>query len=174
MIIFVRTLTCCLPCQCISRCFLTPSIFPTYCFNDSGLKNDTIAPLTRLWSSGLSSNIFCSPKILREDWFCWLESLSVLVNTNLFAACPEIKTFGLPKRLSFDIGPYFVILCWSHFSAVLARLAPRRLRLWPIKGIPSEPGGSLFDDLLPFVRRKKMGMSRDVASFGHCPPKFFF
>ena len=96
------------------------------------------------------------------------------MNTNLFAACPEIKTVGLPKRLSFDIGPYFVILCWSHFSAVLARLAPRRLRLWPIKGIPSEPGGSLFDDLLPFVRRKKMGMSRDVASFGHCPPKFFF
>lgn len=51
-----------------------------------------------------------------------------------------------------------MILCSSHFSAVLARLALRRPRLWPIKGIPSEPGGNLFDDLLPFVRRKKMGM----------------
>ena len=27
------------------------SIFPRYCFNDSGFKNDAIAPLTHLWSS---------------------------------------------------------------------------------------------------------------------------
>ena len=161
----IRTLTCGLPCQCISRCFLTPSIFPTYYFNDSDFKNDTIAPLTRLWSSPLNSNMFRSPKILRGDCVWWLESaLLSLVNTNLFAAGPEIKTVGLPKRLSFDIGPYFLILCSGHFSAVLARMALRRPRLWPIKGIPSKPGGSLFDDLLPFLRRKKMGMrNREIA-----------
>lgn len=151
----IRTLTCCLP----------SSIFSTYCFNDSGFKNDTSAPLTRLWSSPLNSNMFHSPKILREDCVWRLETVLLsLVNTNLFAACPERKTVGLPKRLSFDIGSYFVILCSSHFSAVLARMALRRPRLWPIKGIPSEPGGNLFDDLLPFVRRKKMGMrNREMA-----------
>ena len=30
--------------------------------------------------------------------------------------------------------------------------------LWPTKGIPSEPGGCLFD-VLPLVKRRKMGMS---------------
>lgn len=32
--------------------------------------------------------------------------------------------------------------------------------LWPIKGIPSDPGGSLFDDLLPHERRRKMGVRK--------------
>jgi hypothetical protein len=31
-------------------------------------------------------------------------------------------------------------------------------------GIPSEPGGSLFNDLLPFERRRKIGMrNRKIA-----------
>jgi hypothetical protein len=31
-------------------------------------------------------------------------------------------------------------------------------------GIPSEPGGSLFNDLLPFVKRRKIGMrNRKIA-----------
>lgn len=67
-----------------------------------------------------------------------------------------MNTVGLPKRLNFDMGPYFLILCSSHFSAVFDLMAPRRPRLWPIMGMPSEPGGSLFDDLL-LVRRRKAG-----------------
>ena len=31
--------------------------------------------------------------------------------------------------------------------------------LWPTMGIPSEPGGCLFEDLLPLVKRRKIGMS---------------
>jgi hypothetical protein len=47
---------------------------------------------------------------------------------------------------------------------VLACIARRKARLWPKKGIPSEPGGTLFDDLLPLVRSRKMGMrKRKVA-----------
>lgn len=69
-----------------------------------------------------------------------------------------MKTVGLPKRLTFDMGPYFIILSSSHFSAVLALIARRRIRLWPIIGSPSEPGGNLFDDLL--LRRKKMEIEK--------------
>lgn len=71
-----------------------------------------------------------------------------------------MNTVCLPKRISFDIGPYFLILASSHFSAVLARMARRRPMLWPIKGIPSDPGGNLFDDLLPHDRRRKMGVRK--------------
>ena len=70
-----------------------------------------------------------------------------------------MKAVGLPKSHSFEIGPYFVILCCSHLSAVLERKARRRSMLWPTMGIPSEPGGCLFDDLLPLVKRRKIGMS---------------
>lgn len=71
-----------------------------------------------------------------------------------------MKTVGLPKRLSFETGPYFSILCCSHFSAVLARMARRRPRLWPIMGSPNEPGGTLFGDLFLLAKRSKMGMRR--------------
>lgn len=71
-----------------------------------------------------------------------------------------MKTVGFPKRLSFETEPYFLILCSSHFSAVLARMALRRPRLWPIMGSPSEPGGSLYDDFFLLVRRRKMGMRK--------------
>jgi len=77
-----------------------------------------------------------------------------LVNTNLFASFPYMKTVGLPKRVSIDIEPYFCILSRSHFSAVLVLIALRSCRLWPIMGIPSEPGGSFLDDFLPLIRRK--------------------
>lgn len=70
-----------------------------------------------------------------------------------------MNTVGFPKRDNFDMGPYFIILCCNHCSAVLALIARRRLRLWPIMGIPSEPGGSLFDDLL-LVRRRKIGRTK--------------
>jgi hypothetical protein len=39
-------------------------------------------------------------------------------------------------------------------------MARRRPRLWPKRGIPSDPGGTLFDDLLPLARRRKMGMRK--------------
>lgn len=58
-----------------------------------------------------------------------------------------MKTVGLPKRLSFEIGPYFLALPEIHFSAVLALMAQRKLRLWPTTGMPNDPGGILFDDL---------------------------
>lgn len=65
---------------------------------------------------------------------------------------------GFPKRLSFEIGPYFLALSSSHFSAVLAFIALRRPRLWPIMGNPNDPGGILCDDLFPLLlRRRKMG-----------------
>ncbi|GMP65379.1 hypothetical protein CsSME_00026199 [Camellia sinensis var. sinensis] len=77
---------------------------------------------------------------------------------HLFAACPEMKTVGLPNRLSFEIGPYFLTLSSSHCLAVLAFITWRRVRLWPMMGSPRDPGGSFCDDLVFFTRRKKMGM----------------
>jgi hypothetical protein len=44
-------------------------------------------------------------------------------------------------------------------------MARRKPRLWPKRGIPSDPGGTLFDDLLPLVRRRKMGTrKRKIAN----------
>ena len=71
-----------------------------------------------------------------------------------------MKTVGLPNRLSFDIGPYFIILSSSHFSAVLARIARRRPRLWPMIGIPSEPGATLFDDSVLLISRSRTGIRK--------------
>ncbi|POO00377.1 hypothetical protein TorRG33x02_037900 [Trema orientale] len=85
-------------------------------------------------------------------------TLSSPANMNLLAAGPWRKTVGLPKRVSFEIGPYLLILSSSHFSAVLALIALRKLRLWPIIGIPSEPGGSFFVDLLLLIKRRNMGI----------------
>lgn len=68
-----------------------------------------------------------------------------------------MKTVGLSKRLILDIGPYFFALSSSHLSAVLALIAQRRLRLWPTRGIPSDPGGSLLDHLFLLLRRKAIG-----------------
>ncbi|KAK9209663.1 hypothetical protein WN944_002030 [Citrus x changshan-huyou] len=39
-------------------------------------------------------------------------------------------------------------------------MAWRKARLWPIMGIPSEPGGSPFADDLLLVRRRKIGKTR--------------
>jgi len=39
-------------------------------------------------------------------------------------------------------------------------MARRRSRLWPKTGIPNDPGGTFFDDLLSLVRRRKMGMRK--------------
>lgn len=58
-----------------------------------------------------------------------------------------MKTVGFPKRLSLETGPYFLSLSSDHASAILARIALRRPRLWPTKGSPSDPGGSSSDDL---------------------------
>lgn len=71
-----------------------------------------------------------------------------------------MKTVGFPNRVSFETGPYFAILLSSHSSAVLVRMARRRPRLSPIKGIPSDPGGSFLEDFLLLTRKRKMVMSR--------------
>lgn len=64
------------------------------------------------------------------------------------------------------MGPYFWTLFWSHCSAVLARMARRRLKLWPIMGIPSDPGGVRLDDddlgVLVLVMRMSGMMRRRI------------
>lgn len=101
----------------------------------------------------MSSNMFRLPIILHMLCGCWRASESVLEKMNLFAAGPVRKTVGLPKRVSLDMGPNFLILLLIHCSPVFVRMAQRRPRLWPMIGIPRDPGGSLFDGFLVLVRR---------------------
>ncbi|KAI6687489.1 hypothetical protein NL676_024317 [Syzygium grande] len=70
-----------------------------------------------------------------------------------------MNTVGLPKRVSFEIGPYFPTLSWSHFSPVFVLMARSRSMLWPTMGIPNDPGGSFLDDplLLLQLNRKRTG-----------------
>ena len=150
------------PFQFMSRCCLTtPSIFPTYFFKDSGFKNIPIAPLTLLWSSPLNSVKLLSPNILLIGWGCWFARITPsLVNMNLFAAAPLRRTVGVPKRLSLDTAPYFWILLWSHFSPVFFLRACKKLKLWPMMGMPREPGGSFWDTPLLSLRKSMMKIGR--------------
>lgn len=132
--------------------------FPTYCFTDSGFKNNVRAFLANaLVIVATQLQYIRSPKIVWMDSsFDW-KGAPPVVNTNLFAACAWMKTVGLPKRLIFETGPYFAILCWSHVSAVLARIARRRARLWLIKGIQMSPEEPFLLFFFPCCKERQDG-----------------
>lgn len=93
----------------------------------------------------------------------------LLVKMNLLAAGPYMNTVGLPNRFSFDMGPYLLTLSWIHCSAVFARIARRRSKLWPIMGIPIEPGGTVVVDeeyvvFLVLLRKIRIGMRKTRAA----------
>lgn len=127
-----------------------------------------MAPLTRLWSSPCSWGKLLFPSILCTDRGCSLLRVSASLQKIIFcAAGPLSSTVVLPKRRSLETGPYLFTRCCTHISPVLVRMARSSCRLWPMKGMPREPGGS-FLLLLTFpnpslTRRTTTGMKRSSS-----------
>lgn len=75
-----------------------------------------------------------------------------------------MHTVGLPKKVSFEIGPYFLTLSWTHFSPVFVLMAQSMPKLWPIVRIPSDPGGNFLDDPLLLLGHQEEVKQNEIAT----------
>lgn len=143
----------CLPCQCISKCFLTSSsILPTYCFNTSGWRNDTRTPhaCAHVHSiPGYSSHRKSFLPIMDVDWqVCYHHKY----RWTYLQPVHEGTLLGSQRSSFFKWGRIFLFYPEAIYLLCFMRMARRKLRLWPMMGNPKETGGSLFELFL--IRRR--------------------
>lgn len=102
-------------CQCICMCLLA-SIFSTWFFNLSGLKNKARAFLTSLCLTAKFQQA-SAPSIILIESICWLLSfLPSLVETNLLAACPWWKQLVYQRDSFLKLDHIFWLSLLSIFQ----------------------------------------------------------